>query len=74
MAVLRASAGLQRDDALDLDLRTAPAHPDLVRELEGGGQVFVGKVQHREDTGLVEADTVAQHPLPGLVEDLWHGS
>ena len=34
MAVLRAPAGLERDDALDLDLRPAPAHPHLVGELQ----------------------------------------
>ena len=34
VAVLRAAAGLQADDALDLDLRAAPAHPHLVGEAE----------------------------------------
>ena len=36
VAVLRAAAGLERHDPLDLDLRAAPAHPHLVRELERG--------------------------------------
>src|SRR6202008_3953392 len=34
VAVLGAAAGLQADDALDLDLRPAPAHPHLVGERE----------------------------------------
>src|SRR3978361_1286743 len=38
VAVLGAAAGLQADDALDLDLRPAPAHPHLVGELKQLGQ------------------------------------
>ena len=73
VAILRAAAGLQRDDALDLDLRAAPAHPHLVGELQGRRQVLVGQPQHLQDAGLVEADTVGQHLGARAVEDLWHG-
>ena len=41
VAVLRAAAGLQRDDALDLDLLAAPLHPHVVREREQVGQLLV---------------------------------
>ena len=45
VAVLGAAAGLERDDALDLDLRAAPAHPHLVREREQLGEAVVGQLQ-----------------------------
>ena len=48
VAVLGAAAGLERHDALDLDLRAAPAHAHLVRELEQVGQVVVAEAQHLE--------------------------
>ena len=38
VAVLGAAAGLERHDALDLDLGPAPLHPHLVREREQVGQ------------------------------------
>ena len=49
VAVLGTAAGLQRDDALDLDLGAAPAHPHVVRELQQRRQVLVGQAQHLED-------------------------
>ena len=69
MAVLRAAAGLDRDDALDLDLGAAPAHADLVRELQRGGQVLVGQRQHLEHARLVEAGAVAEDLGAGAVKD-----
>ena len=69
VAVLRAAAGLDRDDALDLDVGSAPAHADLVRELQGGRQVLVGQGQHLEDARLVEADAVVEDLGAGAVED-----
>jgi len=59
VAVLGAAAGLQRDDALDLDLGTAPLHPDLVRGVERGRDLVVGQAQDRQHGLLVE-------PGPGL--------
>ena len=70
MAVLRAAAGLERDDALDLDLRAAPAHAHLVGQLEGGGQLLVGQAEHVEDAGLVEADAVRRAPGRAPVKDV----
>ena len=55
VAVLRAAAGLERDDALDLDLRPAPAHPHLVGEREQPVEALVGQPQHLEHLRLVEA-------------------
>ena len=34
VTVFRAAAGLEADDALDLDIRAAPAHPHLVRQTQ----------------------------------------
>ena len=47
MAVLGAAAGLDRHDALDLDLRAAPAQPHLVGEREQVGQRVVGQLEDR---------------------------
>ncbi len=71
-AVLGAAAGLQRHDALDLDLRAAPRHPDLVSQLQQLRQIVVGQAQHLKDLGLVKAGTVCEHPGAGTVEDLGH--
>jgi hypothetical protein len=73
VAVLGAAAGLQRDDALDLDLRAAPPHPHLVSELQRFGQVLVGQPQDLQHARLVKADAVGQHLGARTVEDLWHG-
>ena len=62
VAVLGAAAGLERDDALDLDLGPAPLHAYVVRELEQVGQQLVGRGEHGEDLLLAE-------PLAAL-EDL----
>jgi hypothetical protein len=48
MAILRAAGRLQADDALDLYLRSAPAEPNLVRQLQQGGQVNIGKPEAGE--------------------------
>jgi hypothetical protein len=69
VAVLRAAAGLQRHDALDLDLGAAPSHADLVRELEECRQVVVGRPQHLQHTRLVEPHTVCKNLGAGPVED-----
>ena len=55
VAVLRAPAGLERDDALDLDLRAAPAHPHLVGQREQRVERLVGQPQHVEDLRLGQA-------------------
>ncbi|HEV7581401.1 MAG TPA: radical SAM protein, partial [Mycobacterium sp.] len=45
MAVFGTAAGLEADDALDLDLRAAPAHPHLVGQLQQVLQPLVGQPQ-----------------------------
>ena len=45
VAVLRAAAGLQADDPLDLDLRAAVLHPDGVGQLEQLGDLVVGQLR-----------------------------
>ena len=67
VAVLGAAAGLQRDDALDLDLGAAPAHPHLVGEREQLVErgAVVGQPQHLEHLRLVEADAPLEHLRPG---------
>ena len=70
VAVLGAAARLQRDDALDLDLRAAPAHPDLVRQLQQGGQRLVGQPQDLDQLLLVEASTLLEHLGAGDGQDL----
>ena len=61
VAVLGAAAGLDRDDALDLDIRAAPAHTYLVGELEQLGDVVVGKREDVQHLVLVKASTVLEH-------------
>ena len=69
MAVLGAAAGLDRDDPLDLHLRPAVAHPDLVGELERVVDALVGQLEHLERLRLVEADAPLEDLLTGDVED-----
>jgi hypothetical protein len=73
VAVLRAAAGLQRDDALDLNLGPAPAGPHLVGELERLGHILVGQAEHLEDAGGVEADTVGEDLRTGAIKHGGHG-
>src|SRR5437763_17173577 len=70
MAVLRAPPGFYGDDALDLDLRAAPAHTHVVGEREGLGDPLVGKTQHGERLRLVKALAAPEHLIAGDVEDL----
>ena len=63
VAVLRAAAGLQRDDALDLDLGAAPPHPHLVGEREQVRQPVVAGAQHLEDLLLGQPLAAVEHLL-----------
>ena len=65
VTVLGAAAGLEADDALDLDLRSAPAHPDLVGQRQQLVEPIVGQPQHGEHLVLVEALAPLQHLLTG---------
>ena len=72
VTVLRAAAGLQADDALDLDLRPAPAHPYLVRQLQELGQPLVRQLQALQRLELVEPLAVLQHLLAGHCQNVGH--
>ena len=65
VAVLGAPAGLEADDALDLDLGAAPAHPDLVGQRQQFLEPVVGQLQHGQNLVLVESLTPSQHLLTG---------
>ena len=70
MAVLRTAAGLERDDALDLDLRSAPPHPDVVGHLQQFGESLVGKPQHLEHLVAVERLATFENLGARDVEDI----
>ena len=69
VAVLGAAAGLDRHDPLDLDLRPAVAHADLVRELQRVVDELVRQPEDFEGLRLVEADAPLEDLLAGDVED-----
>src|SRR6185503_16080209 len=64
-----AAAGLDRDDALDLHLRSAVAHPHLVGELQRVVDPLVGQLEDLQRLRLVEADAPLEDLLTGDVED-----
>ena len=70
MAVLRAAAGLERDDALDLDLRSAPPHPDVVGDLQQFGEALVGKPQHLEHLVAIQGLSAFENLGARDVEDV----
>ena len=70
MAVLGAAAGLEADDALDLDLGAAPAHPDLVGERQQVVEPVVGQLQDGQHLVLVQALTAFEHLLASLDQDV----
>ncbi len=70
VAVLGASARFDADDPLDLDVRTAPAHPHLVGECKRVAQPLVCEPQDVERLSLVEADSALEDLRPSHVEDV----
>jgi hypothetical protein len=72
MAVLRAAAGFQADDALDLDLGAAPAHPDLVRQRKQFLEMVVRQLQHLQHLVLAQSLTTLQHLQPSLRQNVSH--
>ncbi len=68
VAVLGAAAGLEADDALDLDLGAAPAHPHLVGQRQQLLEPVVGQLQHLQDLVLVEPVAALEHLLPGQTQ------
>jgi hypothetical protein len=65
VAILRAATGLDADDALDFDLRTAPAHPNLVGQRKKLVQPVVREPQHSEHLLLGQSLSLLEYPLPG---------
>ena len=65
MAVLGATAGLQADDALDLDLGAAPAHPHLVGQRQQFVEPVVGQLQHLQHLVLAQPLAALEHLLAG---------
>jgi len=70
VAVLGAAAGLQGDDALDLDLRPAVAHAHLVGERQRLGQAVARELQDGQDLLLRQALPALEHLLAGHGEDV----
>src|SRR5215468_4056559 len=60
MAVLRASARLDTHDALYLDRRAAPAHPNLMSEHERVAQPLAGQAENFERLRFVETDPLLE--------------
>ncbi len=69
VTVFRASAGLEADDPLHLDLRTTPAHPHLVGQGEQIGQRLVREPEHGEHAGLVQPLSALEDLAPCHGED-----
>ena len=72
VAVLGAAAGLEADDALDLDVGPAPRHPHLVREREQLVEPVVGQLQHPQRLVLVQALAALQYLLASLRQNVAH--
>ena len=73
VAVLGAAAGLERHDALDLDLRPAPLHPHLVRQREQVLEPVVGQSAAPRPAAPRSAAAPLEHLLAGDVEDVGPG-
>ena len=63
VAVLRAPAGLQADDPLDLDLGAAPAHPHFVGKLERVRHALLGQLKNRKRLSLAQPNATLEHLL-----------
>jgi hypothetical protein len=60
------------DDALDLDLGSAPSHPHLVGQRQQLVQSILGQPQHPLHLVLIQARTELQDLLAGLGQDVRH--
>ena len=72
VAVLGAAAGLEADDALDLDVGSAPRHPDLVGKRQQFVEPVVGQLQHLQRLILVEAFAALQYLVACLRQNVAH--
>jgi hypothetical protein len=74
VAILRAAARLQADDALDLDVGSAPRHPHLMRQRQQFVEPIVGQLQHPQCLLLVQALAALQYLLASLRQNVAHPS
>ena len=65
MAILRAATGFQADDALDLDLRAAPAHPHLVGQRQQLVEPVIGQLQDFQHLIAGQALAALEHLITG---------
>ena len=72
MAVLRAAARLEADDALDLDLGSAPAHAHFMGQRQQLVEAIVGQPQNLQQLFLGQALSALEHPLAGQFQDVGH--
>ena len=70
MTILGAATSFQADDALDLDLGTAPGHPHLVRQGQQLLEPFVGQLQHLQHLLLVEPFATLEYLVTGHSQDV----
>ncbi len=70
MTVLGAATGLEADDALDLHLGAAPAHPYVMGQREQLVETVVGQLQDGQHLVLRQALTSFEHLLAGLGQDV----
>ena len=72
VAVLRAAARLQADDALDLDLRSAPAHAHFMGQRQQLVKAIVGQPQNGQHLVLGQTLSALEHLLAGQFQDVGH--
>ena len=70
VTVLRASPGLEADDAFDFDFGPAPAHPHLVGERQQFLKPVVGKPQNLEHLVTEQSVTPLKNLFTGLSQDV----
>ena len=70
MAILGAATGFQADDALDLDLGPAPAHPHLVGQRQQLLEPVVGQLQHPQHLVAAQSFAALQYLLACLLQDV----
>ena len=70
MAVFRAAAGLEADDAFDLDFGSAPLHPDVVGQRQEFLEPIVGQLQHLQYLVLAETFSAVENLLAGQAQNI----
>ena len=72
VAVLGATARLDRHDPFDFHRGAAPPHPYLVGKGQRVRQEILGQLEHGQRLGLVERHPVLEHLLASYGEDVVH--